>query len=220
MTLDTATVHPPHKPRGPKPRRRLWIILGSLAGAVAVLLGSGYLWLMSGASVQVSGVPECHDVPTESDMAGAEEERARTGVCDAIGQLAEAWSAQDAHAYGEVFTDTATYTTFAGTYYDGREDIVASHAALYDGPLSGTRLTDRYLGLRFLTPDVAVLTTRGDTYDGDEPDEPSKVQTYTLVKDSDGDGWKVAAFQNTQRKELMEQIQFRWMPDTTPAAER
>ncbi|OLT49272.1 DUF4440 domain-containing protein [Saccharomonospora sp. CUA-673] len=139
-------------------------------------------------------------------------------MCAVIGRLATAWDRQDAEAYGANFTETATYTTFAGTYYDGRDDIVRSHAALYDGPLSGTRLADRYLGLRFLSEDIAVLTTRGDTYDGDQPDELTKVQTYTLTRD--GDDWKIAAFQNTQRKALMEQVQYRWMPDTKPNAEQ
>lgn len=207
-----------HSERKQGRRRRLWIVLMSVVGAVVVLLGAAYVWLMSSASVEAVGVDDCHEVPTDGALDPAQESSARAGICDAIGRLATAWEQQDAEAYGAVFTENATYTTFAGTYYDGRDDIVRSHAALYDGPLSGTRLADRYLGLRFLAADVAVLTTRGDTYEGDVPDELSKVQTYTLLRE--GDEWKIAAFQNTQRKELMEQIQFRWMPETRPGAER
>src|SRR5699024_12225383 len=66
------------------------------------------------------------------------------------------------------FTEDATYTTFAGTYYSGREDIVGSHAVLFDDVLADTRLADRFLELRMLTADVAVLTTRGDNYQGEE----------------------------------------------------
>ncbi|WP_344006558.1 SgcJ/EcaC family oxidoreductase, partial [Isoptericola halotolerans] len=134
--------------------------------------------------------------------------------------LEASWAAHDAEAYGAAFTADATYTTFAGTHYVGRQDIVDSHAALFEDVLEGTRLDSSYLALRFLTHDVAVLTVRGDTYEGDTPGTPTKVQTYTLVR-ADGDGsWSVAAFQNTQRKALMERVQFLWMPGTVPAAER
>ncbi|TXG92867.1 SgcJ/EcaC family oxidoreductase [Rhodococcus rhodnii] len=173
---------------------------------------------MSGSAVAATGATECRDVPTDSTMSPPDEAAARAGICDTLAGLASAWGEHDADAYGAHFTENATYTTFAGTYYDGREDIVRSHAALFDGPLSGTRLADSYLSLRLLTEDVAVLTTRGDTYDGDTPGELSKVQTYTMIRD--GDDWQVAAFQNTQRKKLMEQVQFRWMDETVPAAER
>lgn len=200
------------------PRRRLWLVLVWVVGTIAVLLGATYVWLISSGSVQTVGTPNCQDVLTESAMGPSQEFQARAGVCDATERLAAAWEEQDAEAYGAVFTENATYTTFAGTYYDGREDIIRSHAALYDGPLSETRLADRYLGLRFFADDIAVLTTRGDTYEGDMPDHLSKVQTYTLIRDDDQ--WKVAAFQNTQRKELMEKIQFLWMDETRPESER
>lgn len=217
MTREDTSANESQGPKRPR-RRRLWIALASVVGLIAVLLGAAYVWLMSDTSVQAVGVSDCHEVPTESTMDHADESQARTDVCDAIGRLTTAWDQKDAEAYGAVFTETATYTTFAGTYYDGRDDIIRSHAALYDGPLSETRLTDQYLGLRFLADDIAVLTTRGDTYEGEEPDDLTKVQTYTLTQD--GDEWRIAAFQNTQRNELMEQIQYRWMPETKPDAER
>lgn len=65
--------------------------------------------------------------------------------------------------------------------------------------------------------DVAVLLTRGDTYDDEPPESPSKVQSYTMVRE--GDTWRVAAFHNTQRGKVMERIQFLWYPGTRPAAE-
>lgn len=65
---------------------------------------------------------------------------------------------------------------------------------------------------------MAILTTRGDTYEGEEPGVPSKLQTYTFVQEA-GD-WKIAAFHNTQRQPVMEKIQYLWMPETQPAAER
>lgn len=89
--------------------------------------------------------------------------------------------------------------------------------AAHDGPLEGTELADRYLSLRMLSDDVAVMTTRGDTYLGDMPDELAKVQTYTLVRE--GAQWLIAAFHNTARDPVMERIHL-WMPETVPGAER
>lgn len=211
----------PHNPPGPARRgrrRRLVIAAGIVAALLALVVASGYVWLMRSNDTQLTGVEDCLEVRTSSPVALEEEASAREAVCATIADLTAAWAVQDAEAYGGGFTEDATYTTFAGTYYSGREDIVRSHAALFDEVLADTQLADRFLELRFLTAEVAVLTTRGDNYEGDDPGELTKVQTYTLVRD--GQEWKVASFQNTQRKPIMEAVQYLWMPGTRPAAER
>jgi hypothetical protein len=68
--------------------------------------------------------------------------------------------------------------------------------------------------VRFLSADVAIVSTSGDTYKGARPGKPSKVQTYTLVRD--GERRLVAAFHNTQRKPLLERISFAFAPETKP----
>jgi uncharacterized protein (TIGR02246 family) len=133
-----------------------------------------------------------------------------------IASLADAWRAHDAEAYGALFTDDATYTTFIGTCYRGRRDIVDSHRALFAGPLKGTQLAGAIDAVRFYGPDTAVVTGRGDTYKGKPPADLAKVQTYTLVRGADG-RWRIAAFHNTKRKPLLEAITFRLAPGTRPA---
>lgn len=145
-------------------------------------------------------------------------EQARAGICATMASLSQAWAAHDAEAYGAEFTPGATYTTFMGTHYAGREDIVRSHHALFDGPLEGTRLADSFLGIALVNDDVAVVTTRGDTYKGDEPGDLTKVQTYTMVRQADGT-WLIASFHNTQRSPVLERIQFLMEPDSRPSAE-
>jgi hypothetical protein len=51
---------------------------------------------------------------------------------------------------------------------------------------------------------------------GERPRRWRKVQTYTLVPQGDG-RWKIAAFQNTMRKPLMETISFRFKPANKPS---
>lgn len=206
-------------PRGAlRGRRLLLTAAGAVVGLLALVGAGGYAWLSTSNTVQVTGVENCLQVPTRSQLTAGEESAARESICGTLDALSTAWAGQDAGAYGAEFTEDATYTTFAGTYYSGREDIVGSHAALFDDVLADTQLADRFLELRMLTSEVAVLTTRGDNYEGEDPGELTKVQTYTLVRE--GEQWKVASFQNTQRQPVMEQIQYLWMPGTRPAAER
>ncbi|MDQ0378968.1 SgcJ/EcaC family oxidoreductase [Amycolatopsis thermophila] len=143
----------------------------------------------------------------------------RTAAVTAVlDSLAEAWSRGDADAYAAHFTEDATYITFVGTRYQGRQDIAGSHRALFAKFLKGTRLAHEVIDVRFLGPDAAVLTSRGDTVKGERPKKLTKVQTYTLVRE---DGrWLVAAFHNTQRKALMEGISFRFAPETRPKVEQ
>ncbi|WP_308461154.1 SgcJ/EcaC family oxidoreductase [Streptomyces sp. Ru62] len=80
------------------------------------------------------------------------------------------------------------------------------------------RLADEVVGIRFLGPDTAIVSGRGDTYKGRRPRRLGKVQTYTLVRE-DGT-WRIAAFHNTRRKPLMEAVPFRFAPGLVPAADR
>lgn len=145
----------------------------------------------------------------------------RAAITAVLTDLVAAWEHKDAAAYGRLFTEDATYTTFVGTHYQGREDIVASHDALFKGFLKGTRLADSILDIRLVSADTAVVTSRGDTYTGKAPAprKLSKVQTYTLVRTTTGE-WRIAAFHNTKRRPVMERISFLFAPETRPAAEK
>ncbi|OKK22870.1 hypothetical protein AMK16_00545 [Streptomyces sp. CB00455] len=154
-------------------------------------------------------------MPAGADRADGE------AICATLDALTEAWGNGDADAYGRQFTENATYTTYVGSHYQGREDITEGHRALFKDFVKGTKLAASYLDLRFLGKDVAILTGRGDNYSGSRPAKKdlSKVQTYTLVRDTDG-AWRIAAFHNTRRQNVMERISFLYSPATAPKAER
>ncbi|MER5327230.1 SgcJ/EcaC family oxidoreductase [Streptosporangium roseum] len=143
----------------------------------------------------------------------------RDAVLNVIASLIDAWRRHDADAYGAQFTQDATYVTFVGTYYRGRRDIIESHRTLFAKFLKGTRLADEILDVRFYGPDVAVVTSRGDSFKGSRPKKLTKVQTYTLAREADGP-WRIAAFQNTKRKPLMEAISFKAAPDLVPTSQK
>ncbi|WP_405979640.1 SgcJ/EcaC family oxidoreductase [Streptomyces sp. NBC_00158] len=190
----------------------------ALATAAVLALGTGaaYLYLDATSEVRRTGATACADViPADADRADGE------AVCATIDALTAAWGAGDADAYGRQFTENGTYTTYVGSHYEGRADITEGHRALFQEFVKGTELAASYLDMRFPTKDVAVLTGRGDDYSGDKPGarELSKVQTYTLVRDTDG-VWRIAAFHNTKRQNVMERLSFLYAPATAPKAER
>jgi len=62
-----------------------------------------------------------------------------------------------------------------------------------------------------------VLTSSGDTYKGGRPERLGKVQTFTIVRRPDG-AWRIAAFQNTKRRPLLEELSFRLAPAARPGS--
>ncbi len=135
-----------------------------------------------------------------------------------IDRTVAAWGQGDAEAYGASFTADATYVTFVGTLYRGREEIVRAHRALFEKFLLGTELADRIVDIRPAGPGAAVVTSRGDVYKhGRRPEDAklTKVQTYTVVREDDGE-WRIAAFHNTKRRTIMERIQFAFARETAP----
>ncbi|MCD0447024.1 SgcJ/EcaC family oxidoreductase [Glycomyces sp. A-F 0318] len=128
-----------------------------------------------------------------------------------------AWAAGDGEAYAAGFTADATYVTWIGTLYRGREEIGRTHQILFDRFLKGSVLVDEIADIRLLGPDAAVVTSRGEVAKrGERPAKLTKVQTYTLVREADGE-WRIAAFHNTKRKALMERVSFAFAPETAPA---
>lgn len=71
-------------------------------------------------------------------------------VTSVLNELVAAWGRHDADAYGELFTDDATYITFLGTLYQGRQDIVDSHRSLFGGSSRALSSRVRFSAFVFL----------------------------------------------------------------------
>lgn len=124
-----------------------------------------------------------------------------TAIHDLLREMTEAWNAGDATAYAELFTKDAQYITWMGTRDDGRAAIEATHQFLFNGPLKGVRMesggSDSSPDIRYLTPDVALVTV-----DGGKPEHApvASIVTFTAVR-TDGQ-WRFASFQNTRKTAL------------------
>ncbi|MFE3001218.1 SgcJ/EcaC family oxidoreductase [Nocardia sp. NPDC059246] len=110
----------------------------------------------------------------------------------------QAWADGDAAAYAQVFTPDADYVTWFGARLRGREAIRASHEPLFAKYMKGTRLDGEITGLRFVTPDVAVVHGRGAVVKGKRRRNRfnTKANVYVAVR-RDGE-WGFAAFHNTK----------------------
>lgn len=139
-----------------------------------------------------------------------------TAIHTLLEQARDAWNRGDGIAYGKTFTADATDVTFVGTIYQGAKEIGDAHQVLFDSFLKGSKLHMEIVDIRFYGQDTAVAVTRGDVFKG-KPKKLGKVQTYTIVRDTDGQ-WRVAAIQKTKRQSLMEAISFKFQPATKPKA--
>jgi uncharacterized protein (TIGR02246 family) len=122
-------------------------------------------------------------------------------VVSVLEKLAAAWGAGDSVGYADLFTEDADYVTFFGVNFAGREAIESSHRALFEGSLKGSKLVGGGgRKVRFLRPDVAVVVGGGggSSLDGQAPAEAGRASTQTFVLVENGEGWRVASFQNTR----------------------
>jgi uncharacterized protein (TIGR02246 family) len=74
-----------------------------------------------------------------------------------LAELAEAWNAGDARAYGAHFWPDATITNTDGTLDLGRDEFVRHAEDAFQGVLAGTKLSLAVRKLRRVRRDVAVV---------------------------------------------------------------
>jgi uncharacterized protein (TIGR02246 family) len=121
----------------------------------------------------------------------------RQAVLDVFARLYKAWEAGDADAFVADYADDATVVQ-PGVYKKDRQEIRDSMAALFAGPLSGTRATDTPGKIRFLTDDTVIVVSEGGIiFPGQDAvsSEALVRATWVLVK-RDG-SWYIASYHNS-----------------------
>jgi len=115
-------------------------------------------------------------------------------------RLAEAWNRNDADAYAALFAEDSDYVTFDGSHLKGRTVNAASHRALFETVLKGSRAAyEPDIAVRFLTPDVAVMHAYGSILlPWQRTVVPSRRSLQTYVVKRDQGGWRIHAFHNTR----------------------
>jgi uncharacterized protein (TIGR02246 family) len=121
----------------------------------------------------------------------------RQAVSDVLDRLYEAWEASDAEAFVADYLDDATVVQ-PGIYKKDREEIRATMAAGFAGPLHGSRVINHPQDIRFVTDETAIVVSEdGILFPGQDvvPSEALVRATWVLAK-RDG-SWSVAAYHNS-----------------------
>jgi uncharacterized protein (TIGR02246 family) len=128
----------------------------------------------------------------ESDIQSETGEEIR-GV---FGAIYAAWADNDADAFVAPYREDAT-VVMPGVYHRDREEIRASMAAGFSGPLKGSRAVDEPLGIRVIGDNTAVVVSKAGILLAGETTLPAGrevIATWVLVR-QDGN-WLVASYAN------------------------
>ncbi|MEZ0171112.1 SgcJ/EcaC family oxidoreductase [Microvirga sp. TS319] len=133
---------------------------------------------------------------TKQTAIEAEDEAAIRSLADS---LVTAWNAGDGIAYGRAFTVDCDYVTFNGQHVHGREAVAASHQALFDTHLHGSKLIFESLHMRPLGDGTVLVHGIGNSLlKGQRKLRKSRRSIQTFVAVRTETGWLFTAFHNTR----------------------
>ncbi|MFF0384977.1 SgcJ/EcaC family oxidoreductase [Streptomyces sp. NPDC004286] len=130
---------------------------------------------------------------TSTDTSNSEIE---TAVRDVLDRLQETWSAGDADAVADLYTEDATLV-MTGVFINGREEIRKFMTDAFAGPLVGSRPHNVPRIIRAVGADTAIVNSdigiilagNDGVAEGDE-----RVATWALARHDDR--WLIAAYHN------------------------
>ena len=129
--------------------------------------------------------------PTIATVTPAEAE-----VLAVLDRLYDAWVANDADAFAALYTDDATVVR-PGSFNEGRDEVRASMAAAFAGPMKGSRAVDTPHSVRFYGPDTAiVISVAGILMAGETTLAPERLRRATWTLTRSNGRWMIAAYHN------------------------
>ncbi|WP_280467900.1 SgcJ/EcaC family oxidoreductase [Nocardia cyriacigeorgica] len=109
----------------------------------------------------------------------------------------QAWTDNDAVAFGALFTEDSDYVSYDGTRACGRAEHQHNHDKLFRGVLTGSALVGEVESIRYVTEDVAILHGTGSVlmpWRSRLPERRLSRQTVVLVRTPEG--WRITAIHN------------------------
>ena len=121
---------------------------------------------------------------------------ANAAVDQLVGEIAEAWNAGDARAYGARYCPDGTFTNTDGTLDLGRDEVVRTAEEAFQGVLAGTKFSTAVRKLRLVRPDVAVVDL--DTRVSGMPGGEVRISQMLVLVEED-DRWWITAQHNVMQ---------------------
>jgi uncharacterized protein (TIGR02246 family) len=113
-----------------------------------------------------------------------------------LGEIAEAWKAGDARAYGARYCPDGTFTNTDGTLDLGRDEVVRTAEKAFQGVLAGTKLSLAVRKLRLVRPDVAIADL--DARVSGMPGGEVRISQVLVLVEED-DRWWITAQHNVMQ---------------------
>ena len=113
-----------------------------------------------------------------------------------VGEIAEAWNAGDARAYGARYCPDGTFTNTDGTLDLGRDEVVRTAEEAFQGVLAGTKFSSAVRKVRLVRPDVAVVDL--DTRVSGMPGGEVRISQMLVLLQED-DRWWITAQHNVMQ---------------------
>ncbi|MFJ2033948.1 SgcJ/EcaC family oxidoreductase [Streptosporangium sp. NPDC087985] len=109
----------------------------------------------------------------------------------------QAWTANDAVAFGACFTADADYVSYDGTHATGRPALQDNHDRLFRGVLAGSALVGDLESIRHITADVAIVHGMASVLMPWRSKLPKRrLSRQTLVVVRTEQGWRISAIHN------------------------
>jgi len=124
-----------------------------------------------------------------------------------VGAFKDAWNQHDVPTLAALFTEQGDFVNGIGVWAQGREAFQEAMTRYHTTMFRSTHLEPTVAGIRFIRPDVAIVhATWSMTGERGINDRPIADRTglITMVMAQEGDGWKIAAFQNTDILQVAE----------------
>ena len=121
---------------------------------------------------------------------------ANAAVDQLVGEIAEAWNAGDARAYGARYCPDGTFTNTDGTLDLGRDEVVRTAEEAFQGVLAGTKFSSAVRKVRLVRPDVAVADL--DTRVSGMPGGEVRISQMLVLLQED-DRWWITAQHNVMQ---------------------
>ena len=123
---------------------------------------------------------------------------ATIGVTSLPPKLVSSWAANDADAFGDLFTENGSMI-LPGVFCKGRAEIVAFMKEAFTKQYRGTQVTGMPLSMEFFGDALAVMITSGGVMEAGENKVSPKAKiraSWIVVPDVDG-VWRLASYQNS-----------------------